>query len=133
MNTKPQRPAFLPLSTDVDDARLEQLAREKGVGTFERPVREEKGAGVSQPASPIPAQKASEPIPSEVAPTPRARMKTLNLELPDYVWTELKIRAAQRQTSLRHVVMAALVGDGVSIAEVDMVEDGRRLRGTQHI
>jgi hypothetical protein len=128
MNTKPQRPAFLPLSSDVDDARLEQLARDKGVGTFERPVRE-KRAEPPQQASQIAAPKRAEPVSGEVSPTPRARMKTLNLELPDYVWTELKIRAAQRQTSLRHVVMAALVGDGVSIADVDMIEDGRRLRG----
>lgn len=126
MNTKPQRPAFLPLSSDVDDTRLEQLARDKGVGTFERPLPEEKGM---QPAAAIPPQMTPEPVSSEGEPTPRARMKTLNLELPDYVWTELKIRAAQRQTSLRHVVMAALLADGVSIAEVDMIEDGRRLRG----
>ncbi|MEA2879467.1 MAG: hypothetical protein QOF14_4663 [Hyphomicrobiales bacterium] len=57
--------------------------------------------------------------------TPRSRMKTTNLELPDYVWTELKIRAADRQTSVRHVVMTALVRDGITIAEPDMVEDGQ--------
>jgi len=56
-------------------------------------------------------------------------MKTVNLELPDYVWTELKIMAVQQQTSLRHVVMASLRRDGVTIADIDMVEDGRRLRG----
>lgn len=55
-------------------------------------------------------------------------MKTVNLELPDYVWTDLKIRAAHEQTSVRHIVMAALQGHGVTIAEVDMIEDGRRLR-----
>ena len=55
-------------------------------------------------------------------------MKSLNLELPAYVWTELKIRAAQRQTSLKHVVMSALVKDGVTILEADMIEDGRRIR-----
>ena len=59
-------------------------------------------------------------------------MKTVNLELPDYVWTELKIRSAHRQTSVRHIIMTALKGDGISIADVDMVEDGRRARGNNH-
>ena len=125
MNTKSQRPAFMPLSSDVDDTRLEQLAREKGVGTLDRPARAER------PMAPIAASSllTAPTAPSEGAPTPRSDMKTVNLELPSYVWTELKIRAAQRQTSLRHVVMAALVADGISIADVDMIEDGRRLRG----
>ena len=51
-------------------------------------------------------------------------MKSLNLELPAYVWTELNIRAAQQQTSLKHVVMKALVKDGVTIQEVDMIRTG---------
>ncbi|MBN9248188.1 MAG: hypothetical protein J0I81_12230 [Hyphomicrobium sp.] len=59
---------------------------------------------------------------------PRAEMKTGNLELPGYVWTELKIRAAQRQTSLKHVVMTALQKDGITISDADMIEDGRRIR-----
>jgi hypothetical protein len=58
-----------------------------------------------------------------------SKLKTVNLELPDYVWTELKIRAAHQQTSLKHVVMKALVADGVTIDARDMIEDGRRLRG----
>ena len=60
-------------------------------------------------------------------------MKSLNLELPGYVWTDLKIRAAQRQTSLKHVVMTALVKDGITIQDVDMIEDGRRIRGSASI
>jgi hypothetical protein len=55
-------------------------------------------------------------------------MKTVNLELPDYVWTELKIMAVQQQTSLRHVVMTALKSAGTMIKDCDMIEDGRRLR-----
>ena len=64
------------------------------------------------------------------AATPRSRMKTVNLELPDYVWTDLKIRAAHKQTSVRHIVMTALKGEGITIADIDMVEDGRRMRGS---
>ncbi|MHA6298770.1 hypothetical protein [Devosia sp. CAU 1758] len=124
---KLERAPFMPLDPDIDDDKIERLAREKGVGKFERPQREEKGAPVV--VAPVKdADAAASERDDAGQPTPRSRMKTLNLELPDYVWTELKIRAAQRQTSLRHVVMAALVKDDVTIAEVDMIEDGRRLR-----
>lgn len=126
---KTERAPFMPLDPDIDDDKIERLARDKGVGKFERPQSEKKGP------SPLATIKVEEPAaivatpPSkEGEPTPRSRMKTLNLELPDYVWTELKIRAAQRQTSLRHVVMAALVNDGITIAKPDMIEDGRRFR-----
>lgn len=40
----------------------------------------------------------------------------------------MKIRAAQQQTSLRHMVMSALCKDGIIIREADMIEDGRLLR-----
>jgi plasmid stability protein len=55
-------------------------------------------------------------------------MKTVNVELPDYVWTALKIRAAERQTSVRHVIMTALRADGLTIAESDMIDASLRVR-----
>lgn len=116
---KTQRAPFAPIAPDIDDGKLERLAAEKGVSALVKPVGE--GAG-HKPAT------AEHKKDTADAGTPRSEMKSLNLELPAYVWTELKIRAAQRQTSLKHVVMTALVQDGVTIAAVDMVEDGRRLR-----
>lgn len=121
---KQERAPFLPLAPEIDDGRLEQLARDKGVGVLERPAKVEQGA----PALPSPSPAKTVAVTNDRGATPRSRMKTVNLELPDYVWTELKIRAVQRQTSLRHVVMAALLTDGVTIAEADMIEDGRRFR-----
>lgn len=126
-----QRAPFLPVSSDIDDDKLERLARDKGVGAFVKPTSNANraGEGAQEPAAPVaPKQKAETPA-ADTGATPRSRMKTVNLELPDYVWTELKIRSAHRQTSVRHIIMAALKGDGISIADVDMVEDGRRLRG----
>lgn len=117
---KTDRAPFAPISPDIDDDRLERLAAEKGVGALVKPVANRAGEG------PKPAE-VSRPAPSPDA-TPRSEMKSLNLELPAYVWTELKIRAAQQQTSLKHVVMTALVKDGVTIKAADMIEDGRRLR-----
>lgn len=131
---KSTRAPFMPVSPDIDDQRLERLAEEKGVGTL---VKASANANRGGEAAPIVAAPATQTVQSEPesgvaetadAPTPRSQMKALNLELPVSVWTELKIRAAHKQTSVRHIVMCALREQGIAIAEVDMVEDGRRLR-----
>lgn len=75
-------------------------------------------------------EKRAEPAkpPEDLMPTPRARMKSLNVELPDYVWVELKSRAAREMVCVRHVIMTLLQDAGIAVAEADMIEDGRRLR-----
>jgi hypothetical protein len=121
MTMKIERAPFAPISPDIDDDKLERLAAEKGVGALVKPVANRAGEVTRKPA------ESARPAPSPDA-TPRSEMKSLNLELPIYAWTELKIRAAQQQTSLKHVVMTALVKDGITIKDADMIEDGRRLR-----
>ena len=120
------RPQFMPISADIDDAKLEQLARDKGVGAMvkAKPVNE---AGEGRRLEPKVAAPVEEN--AQTASAPRGRMKTVTLELPDYVWRELKIRAAHRETSVRHVIMTSLKAEGFEIKDDDMVEDGRRLRG----
>lgn len=117
-----EREPFVPLDRDIDDARLEELAETKGVAKLVKPIANRAGKAA-------PTQQDEPAAVSRGDTTPRARMKTVNLELPDYVWTDLKIRAAKEQVSLRHVVMTALVSYGVEIKDCDMVQDGRRLRG----
>lgn len=136
---KSLRAPFQPVTPDFDDDVIEQLARGKGVGALVRPEPARAGEGASratelQTAVPtVPAPRPQQPDEPDLAAaiagaTPRSRMKTINLELPDYVWTELKIRAARRQTSVRHIVMTLLRNDGIDINDADLVEDGRRLR-----
>lgn len=116
-----QRAPFMPVTPDIDDDKLERLARDKGVGAMVKPAEPMRtGEGARTAAEP------SRIVPADA--TPRSEMKSLNLELPAYVWTELKIRAAQQQSSLKHVVMTALLKDGITIRDADMIEDGRRLR-----
>lgn len=131
---KPQRAPFLPVVGDIDDDKLEQLARDKGVGSLVKTTTNQnkagQGAAAEKPAHVdigVEAPAGADAVDASAA-TPRSRMKTVNLELPDYVWTELKIRAAHKQTSVKHIVMTALKADGITIAEADMIEDGRRLR-----
>jgi hypothetical protein len=115
------RKPFMPL--DVDDEKLERLAAERGVGRLEPPAKRSREGDRLVPAqvtAPSPANNAA----------PASKLKTVNLELPDYVWTDLKIRAAHQQTSLKHVIMTALRKDGIMIKDADMIEDGRRLRGS---
>jgi len=124
------RKPFLPIEPDLVDDRLERLARDNGVGKFEKPLLN-TGAEEGKPAAHVRAPKpANAQAPASKA---AAKLKTVNLELPDYVWTELKIRAARQQSSLKHVVMKALRADGITIQEEDMIEDGRRLRGSNKL
>ena len=111
----------MPVTNDIDDDKLERLAAEKGVAALVKPVANGAGEGKTDSRSRPRTDTTTDA-------TPRSEMKSLNLELPVYVWTELKVRAAHQQTSLKHVVMKALVKDGVTIKEADMIEDGRRLR-----
>lgn len=133
---KSQRAPFLPVSDDIVDHKLERLAQEKGVHSLVKTTANKNRAGEGTPA---PTQAELPNVTSDVeaasvspasGATPRSLMKTVNLELPAYVWTELKIRAAHKQTSVRHIVMTALKAEGFTIADVDMVEDGRRMRGS---
>lgn len=125
---KSSRAPFMPVTRDVDDDRLERLATSKGVGALVRPEPAALNAGQGAPAS---STATPDAIASSDGATPRTRMKTINLELPDYVWTDLKIRSAKEQVSVRHLIMGALKGQGVEIREADMIEDGRRLRGNR--
>ena len=128
---KPIRPSFQSVELDPIDARLDARAAEMGIPTLVTPKIEESPAddppAPAAPAAPVP-RKMSRGAPSTQA-TPRSRMKGLKIELPDYVWIALKKRAAEEMVSLRHVIMMSLRAKGIPINDVDMVEDGRRIRG----
>ena len=118
-----ERKPFIPISADIDDDKLEKLAQDKGVSTLVTPQ------DLPQPGRDNAQPQAEPVIDPETIPTPRSQMKNLNVEVPDYVWRDLKIRAAHRQTSVRHVLMLALKDLGVPIRDADLSEDGRQMRG----
>ncbi|MFT4117920.1 hypothetical protein [Bradyrhizobium sp.] len=111
-----QRLPFQPLDEDMD-TKIEALAQEKGVSTLVKASRLEQN----------PSEKPKILVTNEPAPL-RTAMKALNVELPDYVWKALKIRAAERQTSVRHIIMSALRADGICIVETDMIDASLRTR-----
>ena len=123
---KPERPSFQGVEIDDDiDARLEKKASEKGIPTLVAPGR---NIGEMQTGSMTKEEGSKQ---SET--TPRSSMKTLNIDLPDYLWVDLKMQAAQKMISVRYLVMTMLRDNGFEIKECDMVEDGRRLRGKNSV
>jgi hypothetical protein len=131
---KVNRPSFQGVEIDLIDKRLDAQAAEKGIPTLVAP----------QSVPPLTADDDVAPRPPKVAQkpsragrlrrsTPRLRMKTLNIEVPDYVWIAIKMRAAQEMVSVRHVIMLALRANGIEISDADMIEDGRRLRGSEAV
>lgn len=127
-----QKPTFQSVEIDLIDQRLESQAAEKGIPTLVAPkpetaVSAEPVRGREQQSGRT-SRRARTTVSTSQA-TPRSRMKTVNLEVPDYAWIAIKMRAAQEMTSARHVIMMALKGSGIEINDVDMIEDGRRHRG----
>jgi hypothetical protein len=122
------KPAFQAVEIDLIDRRLDVQAAEKGIPTLIAP-KVEPGEPVAEapPAVPVaaPEPRRARPAPKS---TPRAKMKTLNIEVPDYAWMALKMRHAKEMVSVRYLVLTALREIGIEINEVDMIEDGRRYR-----
>lgn len=126
---KPVRPPFQSIELDTMDARLEAKAAEKGIPTLVQTRAEPPQE--TKPPEAAAAQVQAPRKPAKTAAreaTPRSRMKSLKVTLPDYAWIDLKKRTAERMVSLRYFIMEALREKGISISDVDMVEDGRRGR-----
>lgn len=135
--SKTMKPAFQAVELDPMDLRLEAKAAEKGIPTLVTPKAE---PGEVEPPPEQAPPRAGKPLVAKSrgraggqaqTTTPRGRMKTLNVEVPDYAWIEIKMRAAQQMVSVRHIIMSALKADGIAINDADMIEDGRRLRGAE--
>lgn len=117
-NTK-DRPDFQPVEFDELDARLSETAARKGI-----PALISTAPGSSHPSKS--RTQASEP--NANTPKKTSIRKPINIEVPDYLWTDLKITAAKKMVSVRHLVLVALKEQGYVIAEEELIEDGRRLR-----
>ena len=128
------KPAFQSVELEPIDLRLEAKAVEMGIPTLvtAKPETTEEAIITAVTSSPKAARKADRAGASSQS-TPRARMKPLNIEVPDYAWIAIKMRAAQQMVSVRHIIMSALKADGIEIKAADMIEDGRRLRGGESI
>ena len=82
-----------------------------------------KAQKAKEEGTPVPAKIPPEPKPTGAAPT-----KRVPLELPDYAKTYINRRALELNVTNRYFIMDALRQAGVPIKDVDMIEDGRRVR-----
>lgn len=130
MNAKLNRPSFQSVELDPIDQRLEAKAVEKGIPTLVSP-KSESTAPTTAATQAVTSPRKSKPAGDAQQATPRDRMMTVNIEVPAYVWIALKTRAAQEMSSIRHFTLKALREQGIEINEADMIEDGRRLRGSK--
>ena len=114
-----ERKSFMPLTPDFDD-RLERLADAKGVPKLVTPHDPGTGEGTGTKPATVASEASAE------KPVTRAPSVRLNLEIPDYLLVELKIKAATEKSTARHLVLSALQHAGYRIDDADMAQDGRR-------
>ena len=128
------RKPFLSFASDIDDTAIEAMARSKGVPALTRPDATPARQTVDHVQSGVSALSnaalGTEAV-TEPGSTPRSRMAYVKACLPDYALLELKTRAARDRVSVNHILMKALTLAGIPIRSEDMIEDGRRLRGSQ--
>jgi hypothetical protein len=125
------KPAFQSVEVDLIDKRLETQAAEKGIPKLVTPAT--PPLEHAHEAVPVP-ESAAEMIKRAThkqRAVQRDRMVSLNVEVPAYVWIELKTRAAQEMMSVKHFTLRALREQGIEVRDADMVEDGRRMRGSR--
>lgn len=100
--------ANIPLDDD-DDAvlarRISDTARQQGIPSL----------------TPIPVSTGS----------PSASRRPIKIEVSDELFDALTIAAAQQRVTKRHLILTALRDAGFPISDVDLREDGRRLRGSR--
>lgn len=109
---------------DLDDEAYTSSMAEVGAKT---------GFSESRNSAPHPA--ASHVSSARVAPAKRSRNPRpksartgINIEVPEYVRIELHVTAAQRQTTIKYLILEALQEAGYTIKPEDLVEDGRKDR-----
>lgn len=108
-----------PIDFDAATRAVDKFSADRKIPSMVYPA-EEKGRGVVETA----------PTPSVALATASRRkvIQRIPVEMPDYVFDEIKQRALASRCSARHIILKALRSAGIHIADEDMPEDGRRLR-----
>lgn len=100
---------FKPIGgVPASDADLEAFAARRGIPSLQHP------------GFPVVTSEASQKA------KPSAPVGRLTLELPVYLCTEMRMRAATETCSARYLVMKALKDAGFRVDDADLVADARR-------
>lgn len=106
-----------PIDFDAATRAVEKFSADRKIPSMVYPA--EKGRGETEAVTP--------PVALAVPPR-RKTIQRIPVEMPDYVFDEIKRRALASRCSARHVILKALRSAGIHIADEDMPEDGRRCR-----
>jgi hypothetical protein len=133
------RPAFRSISAPltVDDDALDLINKTLGVPALVAPAAD-PSPGPKESAQDAPGPFPASSPPQKAATTPRAKktapaadalpapIERLHVELPGYVTDAMRIEAATKRTSMRHIVLRGLAAIGFEIDPADLAPDGRR-------
>jgi hypothetical protein len=128
-----QAEALLAASADLGFARPTQAAPDGTKPSSDGAKRDQTGAKARDPAPKTAALETKSavergaPRPIDAA-DPFGRALPLRLDVPEDLWRDLKIKAAERRVTVRWLVLEALEQAGYAVATGAIPEDGRRVR-----
>ena len=70
--------------------------------------------------------QAKPTVPSKTEAQAAARTHSIRTEVPDYLAKQLRLRAAERDCTIRFLLLEALKANGFAVHDADLLEDGRR-------
>lgn len=124
------KPALRTLALDQTAKIVEQHAKDHGIKTL---------VATGEAASAATATlKQEEVAPTEQPPTGRggkgrapaaktqSPVRRMAVDLPVYLISAIRKRAAEDETTIRYVITRALRKDGFPVESRDLIEDGRR-------
>jgi hypothetical protein len=110
-----------PIDFDIAERVTETFAKQRNIPAMAFPAQSTgEGQGTTRP---VESPKAFN------EPAPRVETRRMSLDLPVYVFEDIRQRALDGNCSARYVILKALRSAGIHIKEDDMAVDGRRDRG----
>jgi hypothetical protein len=128
MNTT--KPALRSLALDQTAKIVEQHAKEQGIKTLV--TTGDAAPEVVAPPKVEQALQAEQPQPrrrGKGSATPaqtQSPVRRMAVDLPVYLISAIRKRAAEEDTTIRYVITRALRKDGFPVESRDLIEDGRR-------
>ena len=116
-----QRPSLTAITRAVDEH-----AAERGIPTViptPSPAQAEQPPAPATPLKVVTGKKEKAVQAADQGPSPTKR---LSVDIPDYLRTALKKKAADGENTIKYLICRALKKDGFQVEARDLVEDGRR-------
>lgn len=128
------KPALRPVDFAAAARIVEEHSKEQGIPTLVKTGR----APAAMAETPAATAAAPEPAKSPDAPAKKGKavksaeaqtlspVKRMAVDLPLYLISEIRKRAADDDTTIRYIITRALKKDNFKVEPQDLIEDGRR-------